>query len=150
MFVNDEEKKIKRVAELCELDVLQFHGNETPDFCSKFELPIWRAFRVKDSDSLGDIQQFIHLAGIVLDAYKKGDFGGTGQTFDWELIHKIRDEIPFFILSGGLNPYNVSKAIKQLKPNVMDVCSGVETGDNKRKKDHQKIKSLFEAIRAAE
>ena len=150
VFVNERPEQINKLAKLCELDILQFHGEETPDFCEKFDLPIWRAFRVKNHESLSDVQQFLHLAGIVLDAYKKGAIGGTGQTFDWELIHRVRDELPYFILSGGINLHNVSKAIKQLRPNVIDVCSGAEDHNNKRKKDPQKIKDLFEAIRSAE
>ena len=147
VFVDEAAEKIQLLAEICELDILQFHGNESLEFCAQFELPVWRAFRVRNENSLGDLQQFLNLDGIVLDAFKRGQFGGTGQTFDWKLIHRIRDQIPFFILAGGVNPKNVKKAIKQLKPNVIDVCSGVEAENNPRKKDAKKLTELFEAAK---
>jgi len=147
VFVDENPEKIRLISEICELDVLQFHGNETPEFCAQFQLPIWKAFRVKNENSFEDLQQFLSLDGIVLDAFKKGQFGGTGQTFDWELIHKIRDEIPFFILAGGINPQNVKKAARQLKPDVIDVCSGVEMDGDPCKKDPVKLKKLFEELR---
>ncbi|MCK5472236.1 phosphoribosylanthranilate isomerase [Candidatus Gracilibacteria bacterium] len=147
VFVDEVAEKIRLLAEICELDILQFHGNESPKFCAQFELPTWRAFRVRDENSLDDLQQFLNLDGIVLDAFKRGQFGGTGQTFNWELIHRIRDEIPFFILAGGMNSKNAAKAVKQLKPNVVDVCSGVETENDPRKKDLEKLAELFEAVK---
>ena len=146
VFVNEDPKKIQLLAETCELDILQLHGKESPEFCKQFSLPIWRAFRVKNENSFEDLQQFLDLDGIVLDAFRKGKFGGTGQTFDWELIHKIRDEIPFFILAGGINPKNALKAAKQLRPNVVDICSGVELDEHPRKKDAKKLAKLFEEL----
>lgn len=146
VFVDENPEKIRLIADICELDVLQFHGKEDPEFCAKFDLPVWKAFRVKNENSFEDLQQFLNLDGIVLDAFKKGQFGGTGQTFDWKLIHRIRDEIPFFILAGGLTPKNISKAVKQLKPNVVDICSGIEVDGNPRKKNPEKLAELFEEL----
>lgn len=148
VFVDAAEAEVRQLAELCQLDILQFHGHENPDFCAQFELPVWRAFRVRDESSLADLEQFADCAGIVLDAYRRGQFGGTGQTFDWKLIHRVRDELPNFILSGGLNPSNVGKAIRQLRPNVVDVCSGVEAANDPRRKDPHRLAALFEAVRA--
>jgi phosphoribosylanthranilate isomerase len=147
VFVNEAAANVKRLAEICELDILQFHGDESPDYCEQFSLPVWKAFRVKDASSLEDLEQFLHLNGIVLDAWNRSAFGGTGQTFSWKLIQKIRNQIPFLILSGGLNPENVAEAIKTLQPDVIDVCSGVEMENNSRKKDSAKILKLFDAIR---
>ncbi len=146
VFVNEAVEKVRLIADICELDVLQFHGTESPEFCAQFKIPVWRAFRVKNENSFDDLQQFLNLDGVVLDAFKRGQFGGTGQTFDWKLIHKIRDEIPFFILAGGVNPKNVAKAVRQLKPNVVDVCSGVELQNNPQKKDPEKLAQLFEEL----
>jgi len=146
VFVNEEIENVKRLAEICELDILQFHGDESPKYCEQFELPVWKAFRVKDASSLEDLEQFLHLSGIVLDAWNRSAFGGTGQTFSWKLIQKIRNQIPFLILSGGLKPENVAEAIKTLQPNVIDVCSGVEVAGNPRKKDQAKIRELFDAM----
>ncbi len=147
VFVDETAEKIRLLAELCELDILQLHGHESPEFCAQFAEPVWRAFRVENENSLDDLQQFLGLAGIVLDAFKKGQFGGTGQTFDWQLIHKVRDELPFFILAGGMTPGNVARAIEQLRPDVVDVCSGVEIENNPRKKDLQKMQELFEVVK---
>ena len=147
VFVNEKLETIKRIADVCSLDIIQLHGNETPDFCASFDLPVWKAFRVQDENSLTDVTQFIQLEGIVLDAYRKGEFGGTGQTFNWQLIHHVRDELPFFILSGGLNSSNVAKAIKQLKPNVLDICSGVEISENPRRKNSEKLQKLCSIIK---
>ena len=109
VFVDEAAEKIRLLAEICEFDILQFHGNEPLEFCTQFELPVWRAFRVRDENSLGDLQQFLNLDGIVLDAFKRGAFGGTGQTFDWKLIHRIRDEIldrfMGWVADTGLTPY---------------------------------------------
>ena len=147
VFVEEAAEKIRLLAEICELDVLQFHGNESSEFCAQFELPAWRAFRVRDENSLDDLQQFLNLDGIVLDAFKRGQFGGTGQTFDWKLIHRVRNKIPFFILAGGMNSKNAAKAVKQLKPDVVDVCSGVEIENDPRRKDPEKLAELFEAVK---
>jgi phosphoribosylanthranilate isomerase len=147
VFVNESVEKVKLITEICELDILQLHGEESPEFCQQFEIPVWRAFQVKNENSLDDLQQFLKLDGIVLDAFKKGEFGGTGQTFDWELIHKVRDELPFFILAGGMNPKNVGRAIEQLRPNVVDLASGVEVNDEPRKKDLRKMEELFEVVK---
>ncbi len=146
VFVNEDESKVRLLSEICELDILQFHGEESPEFCAQFELPVWRAFRVRNENSLDDLQQYLNLDGIVLDAFRRGEFGGTGQTFDWKLIHKSRDRIPFFILAGGITPGNVGKAVKQLSPDVVDVCSGVEIDNDPRKKDPGKIAKLFEEL----
>ena len=143
VFVDELAEKIQQTTEICELDILQFHGNESPEFCAQFDLPIWKAFRVRNENSFEDLQQFLHLDGIVLDAFKKGHFGGTGQTFDWQMIHKIRDELPNFILAGGLNPKNIRKAVEQLQPNIVDLASGVELANDPRKKDPEKIQALF-------
>lgn len=147
VFVDESVEKVRLLSELCELDILQFHGHESPEFCVQFAQPVWRAFRVENENSLDELQQFLGLDGIVLDAFKKGHFGGTGQTFNWELIHKVRDELPFFILAGGINPKNITRAIEQLKPNVVDVCSGVEVEHNPRKKDLKKMQELFEVAK---
>lgn len=147
VFVDETVEKTRLIAEICELDVLQFHGNESPEFCAQFEQNVWRAFRVKNENSFEDLQQFLELDGIVLDAFKRGQFGGTGQTFDWKLIHKIRDELPFFILAGGLNPKNIERAIIQLSPDVVDICSGVEVRGDPRRKDVKKMEQLFEVVK---
>ena len=143
VFVDELPERIEQLAQICELDILQFHGTESPEFCAQFPQKIWRAFRVRNENSLGDLEQFLNLDGIVLDAFRRGKFGGTGQTFDWKLIHRVRDELPNFILAGGVNPGNIRKAVEQLRPNVVDLASGVEMKNDPRKKDPRKITELF-------
>lgn len=143
VFVDESAGRIEQLAQICELDILQFHGTESPEFCAQFERKIWRAFRVRNENSLGDLEQFLELDGIVLDAFQKGKFGGTGQTFDWKLIHQIRDRLPNFILAGGLTPRNIRRAVEQLRPNVVDLASGVELAGDPRRKDPRKIIELF-------
>ena len=148
VFVDEALEKVRLLANLCELDILQFHGHESPEFCASFELPVWRAFRVRDEGSLDDLQNYLNLDGIVLDAFKRGRFGGTGQTFDWKMIHRVRDKIPFFILAGGITSKNIGKAIKQLMPDVVDACSGVEIDGDPRRKDPEKLRALFETVKS--
>ena len=150
VFVNTPAMQINKIAELAQLDVLQLHGNESADFCQQFELPVWKAFRVKDSASLVDLDEYLQLGGIVLDAYKRGEYGGTGQTADWEAIRAIRDELPNFILSGGITPANIEQALAELKPDIVDICSGVELDGNPRQKDSRKLEDLFEAVQNTE
>jgi len=147
VFVDELPERIEQLIKICELDILQFHGNEPHEFCAQFKQKIWRAFRVKNKNSLDELEQFLGLDGIVLDAFRKGKFGGTGQTFDWKLIHQIRDKLPFFILAGGLAPRNIRRAVEQLRPDVVDLASGVEFAGNPRKKDPQKIAELFAELK---
>ena len=146
VFVNEQKSFVTKTAELCSLDTLQFHGNESSDFCESFSQKVWRAFRVRNENSLKDLQYFSKLDGIMLDAYRQDQFGGTGQTFNWQLIESIRDQIPNLILSGGISSENITDAIKKLHPNIVDVCSGVESIKNSRRKDFTKLKKLFEAV----
>ncbi len=150
VFVNETAEQINKIAELAQLDILQLHGDESAEFCTQFDLPVWKAFRVKDSGSLADLADYLKLDGIVLDAYKRGAYGGTGKTADWETIREIRDELPNFILSGGLTADNIGRAIGELNPNIIDICSGVEVADNPRQKDAGKISALFEAVAQSE
>jgi len=109
------------------LDVLQFHGDETPEFCEQFGKPYLKAIRVKAGvDLLQCAARFRAAQGLLLDAYVEGIPGGTGASFDWALIPA---NLPMpLILSGGLDDSNVAAAIAQVRPYAVDVSSGVEAG----------------------
>lgn len=125
VFVNPLAADAKRIATLCGLDMLQFHGDEPPDFCRKFPgHTIIKAFRVKGKNSLTRIHEY-KTDYYLFDTYIKGSFGGTGRRFNWSLIKKLKRTRPFFI-SGGLNPKNAAFLIKVVHPDWVDVSSGVE------------------------
>jgi phosphoribosylanthranilate isomerase len=141
VFVNEKQEAIRRIAKLCKLDMLQFHGHESPGFCARFkDYKVIKAFRVKDSIDEGGISQYNTFA-YLFDAFKKGEFGGTGQKFNWGLIrHKIKRKRPIF-LSGGLRAGNVKDALKCVQPEWVDVSSSLEI--NPGKKDRRKIKEFI-------
>ena len=111
--------------ELIDLTLLQFHGDEKPDFCSGFRKPYIKAVRVTDDVDLIEYgSMYAGASGLLLDAYSQGARGGTGETFDWDLIPSEL-EIPI-VLAGGLTPNNVAAAIDCVRPWAVDVSSGVE------------------------
>jgi phosphoribosylanthranilate isomerase len=127
------------------LDLLQFHGDETPEYCAQFNRPYIKAIRVKAGvDLLQCASDFRSARGLLLDAHVQGIAGGTGTTFDWALIPK---QLPLpVILSGGLDAGNVATAIRQVNPYAVDVSSGVESG--KGIKDAAKIAAFINEVKA--
>ncbi len=149
VFVNAGEKTIKDIAKLCRLDILQFHGDESPGFCKKFgDYKIIKAFRVKDGIGLKNMSRYKTFA-YLFDTFLNSKVGGTGRRFDWQIIRRIIDKIdrPIF-LSGGLTKDNVREAIKILRPTWVDVSSSVEIKPGK--KDHKKVKEFIEEIKSYE
>lgn len=144
LFVNDSQEHIKQIANQCKLNVLQLHGQESPDFCLQFNRKVIKAFRVKDQESLTVLPKYT-VSAYLLDTYVKGTMGGTGVTFDWRLALDAKKYGPV-ILAGGLNPENVAKAIQQVRPYGVDVSSGVEAEPGK--KDHGKIKDFIAAAKS--
>ncbi|HPC95992.1 MAG TPA: phosphoribosylanthranilate isomerase [Sedimentisphaerales bacterium] len=143
VFVNSSLEETREIASQCQLDWIQLHGDEDAEFCRwlAYDSPkTMKAIRVKDAR---DIQQADHFFtdAIVLDAYDPGKYGGTGLTFDWNIIGHIGKRI---FLAGGINPDNAVAAV-ELGVYGIDVCSGVEASPGK--KDHQKMKRLFDNIR---
>ncbi|MFQ6040050.1 MAG: phosphoribosylanthranilate isomerase [Candidatus Poribacteria bacterium] len=143
LFVDESEVRIKQVADQCNLNVLQLHGQESPDFCLRFNRKVIKAFRVKDKESLNALPKYT-VSAYLLDTYVKGAMGGTGVAFDWRLATDAKRYGPV-ILAGGLNPENVAKAIKQVQPYGVDVSSGVEAEPGK--KDHSKLKDFIATAR---
>ncbi len=145
VFVNATEKNIKEVAKECGLDILQFHGNESPEFCKKFKrYKIIKVFRIKNRSSLKDVLKYKVFA-YLFDTFSKSKLGGTGKKFNWKLLKSIgKIKKPIF-LSGGRNKGNVKRAIKTVKPDWGDVSSSLEIEPGK--KDHRKSRELLEIVR---
>ena len=125
LMVNLSADEVNAAIEQVRPALLQFHGDESADFCSSFSLPYIKALRVSaETDLLQYARDYASAKGLLLDAFVEGARGGTGATFDWGLIPR---DLPLpIILAGGLNPDNVSEAIRQVRPWAVDVSSGVE------------------------
>ena len=147
LFVNPEARDVERVLEQTPLNLLQFHGEETPAFCDRFRMPYLKAVRVQAGLDLLQYAQFHSAArALLLDAFVEGTHGGTGAAFDWNLIPR---ELPLpVILSGGLNPDNVGDAVRRVRPCAVDVSSGVETSPGI--KDPRKIAAFMKEVRSAD
>ncbi len=142
VFVDEERPQIEEVIGACRLDFVQLHGNESPEFCAKMPVPVVKAIRVADASSLEQIRQY-HVAAVLLEAAVPGIAGGSGRTFDWELAAPVAPTVRI-ILSGGLTPENVQRAISRVRPFAVDVSSGVETDG---RKDSDKIRAFIGRVR---
>ncbi|NQT90254.1 MAG: phosphoribosylanthranilate isomerase [Candidatus Omnitrophica bacterium] len=134
LFVNQEKAFVDKVIEqLGRVDLLQFHGDETPDYCRGFSgKEIIKVFRVKNEATLKRISNYKGVNFILLDTFKESQYGGTGEAFDWNIALKAREYgIPIF-LSGGLRPDNVNEAVSKVTPYGVDVSSGVEASPGKK------------------
>jgi phosphoribosylanthranilate isomerase len=130
----------------CGLNLLQFHGQETPEFCRQFGMMTMKAFRIRDAQSLLEIQEFSTDA-VLLDSFTPGKAGGTGETFNWALaVEAAKFGKPIF-LAGGLTPENVAEAVRMVRPFGVDVSSGVEQSPGK--KDPKKMRDFIAAVRSA-
>ncbi|HUJ00640.1 MAG TPA: phosphoribosylanthranilate isomerase [Usitatibacter sp.] len=144
LFVDAREEEIRRVLAQVPLDLLQFHGDELPDFCEKFGRPYLRAVRMEPgTDLLEYARRFSSAKALLLDAHSPGTPGGTGLTFDWKAIPA---DFPMpVILSGGLDAANVGRAVREVRPWAVDVSSGVESG--RGLKDPAKIVEFIRSVR---
>lgn len=130
LFVNHPAQEITEIAHFCGLDVLQLHGDETPEQC---QLPPWRvikALRVRDQQSLADLASY-QVSGMLLDAWQADSYGGTGHRFNWQLAVQAAQQRPI-ILAGGLSPSNVAEAVRKVRPYAVDVSSGVESAPGRK------------------
>ncbi|SHE86327.1 phosphoribosylanthranilate isomerase [Thermoanaerobacter uzonensis DSM 18761] len=143
VFVNEPVGNALKIAQTLNLDVLQFHGDETQDYIDNFKnFTVWKAIRIKDKEDLEKTKEF-RANSFVFDTLTKNEYGGTGKTFNWEVLKGIELNVPI-ILAGGLNENNVEEAIKIVNPYAVDVSSGVETEGYK---DFKKMKSFIEKVR---
>ena len=152
VFVNSAADEVNRIADYCHLDRVQLSGDENWDYCQKIERPIIKVVHVLNTSTPDEIvseiatgyqllsqQDFIFL----LDSKVGNIYGGTGQTFDWQLARKVSARFPVLI-AGGLTPTNVSRLVKETKPWGVDVSSGLETNGQK---DTAKIVAFIKAVR---
>ncbi|HEY9211000.1 MAG TPA: phosphoribosylanthranilate isomerase [Methylotenera sp.] len=143
LFVNAEPSFVREVISQVKLDLLQFHGDETPQECASYGLPFIKAIRVKsDTNLVQCAKDFFASKALLLDTFTDGVAGGTGHVFDWNLIPAALDKP--IILAGGLNAQNVAQAINQVKPYAVDVSGGVEI--SKGIKDAAKIAAFMQQV----
>lgn len=143
LFVNAKAEFISRVVSEVGLDLLQFHGDESPEECARYSVPYIKAIRVKNDTNLVQYaKEFSGAKGLLLDTYTEGIAGGTGHVFDWNLIPANLGKP--VILAGGLNANNVAQAIKQVKPYAVDISGGVESA--KGIKDAAKIAAFMQQV----
>ncbi|HHW57626.1 MAG TPA: phosphoribosylanthranilate isomerase [Clostridia bacterium] len=143
VFVNEPVEEVLKIAKTLNLDVLQFHGEETQEYIDNFKnFTVWKAIRIKDREDLRKTKEF-DVNALLFDTFSKGNYGGTGETFNWDVLKVFKLSLPI-ILAGGLNENNVEEAIKVVNPYAVDVSSGVETEGYK---DFNKMKSFIEKVR---
>jgi phosphoribosylanthranilate isomerase len=147
VFVNPDEDLVMRAIADCGLNILQFHGDEPPEFCTQFGLMSMKAFRMRDEASLRALPGFQTDAWL-LDTYAPDKAGGTGTTFNWELAIAAQTLGKPIFLAGGLTPENVAEAVQRVQPFAVDVSSGVEASPGK--KDHAKVKAFIMAAKQAD
>ncbi len=144
VFVNEDAAKVKKIARLCNLDMLQFHGQESPDYCRKFKgYKVIKAFRINNKEDLESISRYKTFA-YLFDSFSRTKLGGTGKKFNWKILAQTAKMEPVVFLSGGLAAGNLKKAIKLLKPDWVDVSSSLESKPGK--KDHKKIQEFMKRI----
>ena len=130
LFVNAPLDYVNATCELSRLDLVQLHGEESPDYCSQVARRVVKAFRVKDISSLEPMKQY-RVAGYLLDAYSPSAHGGTGLTFNWQTALLANQYGPI-ILAGGLSPDNIRQAVATVAPYAVDVSSGVEAAPGRK------------------
>jgi phosphoribosylanthranilate isomerase len=146
VFVNAGEEFVFRAISEAGLTMLQFHGDEPPEFCAQFGLMSMKAFRIRDAESLKQIPDY-QTEAYLLDAYSPEARGGTGHSFNWDLAIEAKKFGKPVFLSGGLTPENVAEAVQKIQPFAVDVSSGVEMSPGK--KDAEKVKAFIAAVRKA-
>lgn len=145
LFVNEDPLTIRLIADHCGLDVIQYHGDESPETVRMAPRRSIRALRVSESTTIDDIDHY-PACGLLLDAWVSGAYGGTGVRCNWEIAAGIAKKRPV-ILAGGLNPENIAEAIKTVRPYGVDISSGVEASPGR--KDPKKVAAFIRAAQIA-
>jgi len=144
LFLDQDLEEVRSIAKRCHLDILQLHGNESPEYCHalKNEFKIIKSFKVKDAQTIEGVGKFEGAADFYLfDTYVKGVPGGTGISFNWDILAGKTFAKDIF-LAGGLKPDNVGEAIRKVAPYAVDVASGVEKAPGK--KDYKRLKEFID------
>lgn len=148
VFVNESLDKIVEIARVANLDALQLHGEETPEFArqlkSRTNLEIIKAFRVSPNFQPEDVLKFA-VDAILLDAYNPREHGGTGETFDWKIARQVQEISPKMYLAGGLSADNVRESISAVQPFAVDSCSCLE--EVKGRKSAEKVENFLNAVK---
>jgi phosphoribosylanthranilate isomerase len=145
VFVDPTEEQVRQAIAETGIDTLQFHGDETPEFCRRFGLKTLKAFRVRDAESLRAADAYTSETWL-LDSYVAGQLGGTGARFNWELATEAARS-HCVILAGGLTPENAAEAVRKVRPYGLDVSSGVESSPGH--KDADKVRAFIAAAKTA-
>jgi phosphoribosylanthranilate isomerase len=146
LFVDASACELGEILDAVPLDLLQFHGDETPSYCDGWGRPYIKALRVKPGDDISaQIDAYHGARGVLLDTFVPGVPGGTGEAFDWSLVPQVASKP--IILAGGLTAENVQAAIQQVRPYGVDVSGGVEA--DKGIKDAEKIYRFIQAVKQA-
>jgi phosphoribosylanthranilate isomerase len=144
VFVDEAAAAVRDLAAQVGLDLVQLHGQESPDYCRGLGRRVIKGFRIKDESSLEELEPYQGAAqAFLLDTYKKGQVGGTGVSFDWQLAREAK-KYGRIILAGGLTAENVAQAIVMAQPAAVDAASGTESAPGK--KDPGKLRAFFAAI----
>jgi phosphoribosylanthranilate isomerase len=147
LFVDAQPEAVREAMHAVPLDLLQFHGDESPDYCAQFGRPWLKAVRMRDEvDVAAEAVRYGGARGLLLDAYRPGVPGGTGERFEWSRVPHDLD-MPL-VLAGGLTPDNVAAAVTQVRPYAVDVSGGVEAA--KGIKDLEKMAAFAAAVREAD
>ena len=145
LFRNPAAEEVRRAVDALQPDLLQFHGEEAPEFCEGFGRPYLKAVPMKGPVDLGDWERrFASASALLLDAHGASEAGGQGRAFDWGRIAAGRP----YVLAGGLTPDNVGAAVAQLRPYAVDVSSGIESQPGV--KDEDRMRRFMEAVRRAD
>lgn len=143
VFAGQPMEEIIEIMEKADLDVCQLHSGETNEDCGFINKTVWKSISVKDKESAEIAEIYTNADGFVLDTFKKNQWGGTGETFDWSAVEDFSKN-HFTILAGGINSTNVNDAIEKVSPNIIDLSSSVEVDGFK---NYDKIKEFMESLK---
>jgi phosphoribosylanthranilate isomerase len=141
VFVNEKVSVITEIVEKTNINIVQLHGNENEDYCLQIKLPVIKSFRIREGFDFDKITKYNNV-NYLLDSFVENNYGGTGSSFNWELIPmNLKNKI---ILSGGISEKNIEYIFKNISPSAIDLSSSLESKPGK--KDERKIKSFFSKI----
>ena len=147
VFVNHEIQEVKEIVQFCSLNLIQLHGDESPEYCGQFPMSsLVKAVSCQTEEEIQELKNY-PVAAILMDAREAGHYGGTGKNSDWRLAIKVKETHPL-ILAGGLNRENIREAIERVRPQAVDINTGVETSPGK--KDPGKIREIVKIVRETE